>query len=189
MTLFSSIRFACVKLLCLLLSFNIFVMAPFKKPITRNRINNFKVHVSRKARNSQLTGFLFRIFTGHVTLIYSASHPVYNVYLLLLYLLWLKLHTTYYYPTRLSSHYLGKWIKRLTHVNWITLRLKSSWVFWLQLFSSELLSLWMISHFNTMKGSEKRYSNISLSQFWIRLCCCLGKLKPGGIALQRELFS
>ena len=93
---------------CLLLSLNIFVMAPFKKPITRNRINNFKVHVSRKARNSQLTGFLFRIFTGHVTLIYSASHPVYNVYLLLLYLLWLKLHTTYYYPTRLSSHYLGK---------------------------------------------------------------------------------
>ena len=72
------------------------------------RINNFKVHVSRKAKNSQLTGFLFRIFTGHVTLIYSASHPVYNVYLLLLYLLWLKLHTTHYYPTRLSSHYLGK---------------------------------------------------------------------------------
>ena len=34
MTLFSSIRLACVKLLCLLHSFNIFVMAPLKKPRT-----------------------------------------------------------------------------------------------------------------------------------------------------------
>ena len=34
LTLFSSIRLACVKLLSLLHSFNIFVMAPLKKPRT-----------------------------------------------------------------------------------------------------------------------------------------------------------